>query len=54
MWGEEALKPKIRGSGIMVSDFVNEHDGYLRLTNEQYKEANLKSLSKPESCSNMD
>lgn len=30
------LKPKSKGSGIMVSDFVNELDGYLALTDEEY------------------
>ena len=30
MWGEEerlALLPKTKGSGLMVSDFIEEHDG---------------------------
>ena len=26
------IRPKGRGSGIMVSDFIDEHNGYLRLT----------------------
>ena len=37
MWGEQGqciLKPKSRGSGIMVSDFIDEHNGYLWLTDE--------------------
>jgi len=39
MWGEHGqcvLKPKSRGSGIMVSDFIDEHNGYLRLTDEEF------------------
>ena len=42
MWGEHeqcVLKPKSRGSGIMVSDFIDEHNGYLRLTNEEFRQA---------------
>lgn len=36
-WGtaeSQVLRPKSKGSGIMVSDFVNETIGYLRLTKE--------------------
>ena len=35
MWGEDdrpAILPKTKGSGIMVSDFVEEHGGYLKVT----------------------
>ena len=42
MWGEQGqcvLKPKSRGSGIMVSDFIDEHNGYLRLTDEEFMQA---------------
>ena len=42
MWGEQGqcvLKPKSRGSGIMVSDFIDKHNGYLRLTDEEYTQA---------------
>ena len=39
--GEEeerpALLPKTKGSGVMVSDFVEEHKGYLHLSVDQYK-----------------
>jgi len=41
MWGEDnrpAIPPKSKGSGIMVSDFVKEHDGHL-LTSDQYEAA---------------
>ena len=39
MWGEEerpTLLPKTKGSGVMVSDFIDEYDGYLRLTDAQF------------------
>ena len=38
-WGTKdthAIKPKSKGSGIMVSDFIDEHNGYLALTQEEY------------------
>ena len=31
------IKPKSRGSGRMVSDFVDEHSGFLRLTEEEFE-----------------
>ena len=34
--GEHMLRPKSKGAGMMVSDFVDEHNGYLALTNEEY------------------
>ena len=42
MWRESerpAILPKTKGSGIMVSDFVEEHGGYLRLTPEELESA---------------
>ena len=42
MWGEHGqcvLKPKSRGSGIMVLDFIDEYNGYLRLANKEYRQA---------------
>ena len=39
MWGQEerpVLLPKTKGSGMMVSDFIDEYDGYLRLTDAQF------------------
>ena len=33
------LRPKSKGSGIMVSDFVDEHYGYLALTDEELARA---------------
>ena len=38
MWGESerpAILPKTKGSGIMVSDFVEEYGGYLKLSPEE-------------------
>ena len=42
MWGEEerpALLPKTKGSGLMVSDFIDEHDGFLRLSEQEHQQA---------------
>ena len=42
MWVEDGnlpIRPKSQGRGIMVSDFVTEHDGLLQLTMEEYREA---------------
>ena len=39
-WGEKGrhvLRPNSKGSGIMVSDFVDERQGYLALTEEEYE-----------------
>ena len=39
MWGvkgEHMLRPKSKGAGTMVSDFVDERNGYLALTNEEF------------------
>lgn len=33
------MKPKSKGAGIMVSDFINEHNGFLALTDDEYKRA---------------
>ena len=37
--GTTILRPKSKGSGIMVSDFVSERDGYLALTENEYQRA---------------
>ena len=42
IWGEDdrpAILPKTKGSGIMVSDFVEEHGGFLQLTDKEFVEA---------------
>ena len=39
-WGAKYiifLRPKSKGAGIMVSDFIDEHNGYLRLCDEEYE-----------------
>ena len=33
------MRPKSKGSGIMVSDFISERDGYLALTDDKYEKA---------------
>ena len=33
--GEKMLKPKSKGSGIMVSDFVDEHNGFLAFSDTE-------------------
>ena len=41
-WGEKGttiMRPKSKGAGIMVSDFIDEHNGYLHLTQEEYDQA---------------
>ena len=48
MWaaeGQPIIQPKTRGSGIMVSDFIDEHCGYLRLSDEEHS---LAKASDPE------
>ena len=42
MWGEAdkpVLQPKTKRSGIMVFDFIDEHDGYLCLLSQQTQQA---------------
>ena len=44
MWGEEGktiIKPKGQGRGIMVIDFIDEHNGYLPLTNTEFEQGKL-------------
>ena len=41
MWGEAdkpAILPKTKGSGIMVSDFVEEHEGFLKMDENELEE----------------
>ena len=45
MWGESerpAILPKTKGSRIMVSDFVEEHGGYLKLSPAELVQAKRK------------
>jgi len=42
MWAEkrkQPIRPKGQGRGIMVSDFIEGHGRYLRLSNEEYEAA---------------
>lgn len=39
MKGEKMMKPKSKGAGIMVSDFVDEHNGFLALSDSEYETA---------------
>lgn len=44
MWSQPdqtSIKPKSRGSGRMVSDFIEEHSGYLRLSPDEFKRAKV-------------
>ena len=43
--GTSVMRPKSKGSGIMVSDFITEKDGYLALTEEEYEQAKQKDPS---------
>ena len=39
MWATEdtpVIQPKTEGAGIMISDFVDQHRGYLRLTDSEH------------------
>ena len=36
MKGEKMLKPKSKGSGIMVFDFIDEHNGFLALSDKEH------------------
>ena len=37
-WGQQ-IKPKGQGRGIMISDFIEEHNGYLRFDDTEYDTA---------------
>ena len=32
------IKPEDQGHGIMVSDFIDEHNGFLALTDNEYEQ----------------
>ena len=44
--GKQPICPKGQGKGIMVSDFITEYTGYLRLNDEEFREACWKSSVK--------
>ena len=39
-WGQQ-IKPKGKGRGIMISDFIEEYNGYLRFDDTEYETAKL-------------
>ena len=39
--GTSVMLPKSKGSGIMLSDFIEERNGFLCLTHEEYNRAKL-------------
>ncbi len=42
LWAEKGtsvMRPKSNGRGIMISDFIDEKNGYLALTDEEFEEA---------------
>lgn len=44
MWGEKGktiIKPKGQGRGIMVSDFIEERNGFLALSDSEYQQGKL-------------
>ena len=52
-WAEEgklAIRLKSIGRGIMVSDFISEHDGFLTLTDEQHVRAKGRYRAIPKSA----
>ena len=52
-WAEEGkltIRPKSLGRGIMVSDFISEHDGFLRLTDEEHAQVKVKYPAIPKSA----
>ena len=45
LWAEKGtavMRPKSKGSGIMVSDFIDKRNGFLHLTDEEYARAKEK------------
>ena len=40
--GSRQLRPKGRGKGLMISDFVEEYNGFLSLTDEELQRAQQK------------
>ena len=33
---EKRMKPKSKGAGIMVSEFIDEHNGFLAILDDEY------------------
>ena len=52
-WAEEnmlALCPKSQGRGLMVSDFIDEHSGFLSLSSEEQQLARLSQPNLPDTA----
>ena len=50
MWGvkgQKFIKPKSKGAGIMVSDFIDEKSGFLAFSDDEYEEANISNPNLP-------
>ena len=50
VWAEQwsqQIKPKGQGRGIMVSDFIDEYNGYLQLTDEEWTGKANEGFAKP-------
>jgi len=45
-----ALRPKSQGRGLMVSDFIDEHSGFLRLSSEEQQLARLSQPNLPDTA----
>ena len=43
--GSKMMKLKSKEAGIMVSDFTDEHSGFLSLTDEEYERAKIMNPS---------
>ena len=48
--GSRQLRPKGRGKGLMISDFVEEYNGFLSLTDEELQRAQQKDPVFPQSA----
>ena len=41
MKGDKIMNPKSKCAGIMVSDFIDEHNGFLALSDDEYEAAKV-------------
>ena len=44
--GSKIIKPKSKGAGIMVSDFIDEHNGFLAFNDEEHEKVKALNLLK--------
>ena len=51
--GRGAIRPKGKGRGLMISDYIEEFGGYLRLTQEQLVDARREFISFPREARDM-